>query len=80
MKIQWYGSKDNRSYYVSFDKINKLGFKTKYDAKYGVKEILAKLKKGVINKTPETITLEWYETLEIWKIELDKIISNGRLI
>ncbi len=80
LKIQWYGSKDNRSYYVSFDKINKLGFKTKYDAKYGVKEILAKLNKGIIYKTPETITLEWYETLQHWQNKLDKIISNGRLI
>lgn len=33
------GSKDKRSYKVNFDKINKLGFKAKYDLKFGFKEL-----------------------------------------
>ena len=31
---------DQRNYKVSFDKINKLGFKTKYDLDYGIKEMI----------------------------------------
>ena len=31
---------DKRNYVVSFKKINKLGFKTKYDLDYGIKEMI----------------------------------------
>ena len=30
LKINWYGSKDSRSYFVSFEKIKKIGFNTKF--------------------------------------------------
>lgn len=80
LKIKWYGSKDKRTYFVSFNKINNLGFKTKYDAEYGIKEIVAKLEKNKISKSPETITLNWYEKLEYWKKKIESIELNNRLI
>ena len=62
-KLKWYGDPDHRSYNVSFDKIEKLGFKAKYDLNYGVKEILSKLKNNY-KKKDITITLDWYKQLE----------------
>lgn len=75
IKVQFYGSKDHRSYFVSFNKINSIGFKTKYNPDDGIKEILKNLKKGKIKLEPNTITLEWYQKLEYW----NKIIKNTSL-
>ena len=42
-------SKDKRNYKVDFSKIKKtLNFSTKYDLKYGIKEIVNSLKKNQI--------------------------------
>lgn len=67
IKIKWYGDPDKRSYKVSFKKIKKvLNWTPKWDAEKGIKEIVQKLEKGEIEKTLETITLEWYKELEKW--------------
>ena len=78
--IEWYGDKDIRSYNVSFKKLADLGFKTKYKAEDGVKEILSKLESGELEKTKKTITLEWYSLLSKWHSILQEIDLNGTLI
>ena len=80
LKVEWYGSKDTRSYFVSFDKIYNLGFRGKYRPIDGIIEIINKLDRNLIDLDPKTITLNWYETLEKWKIELDKVLINNKLI
>jgi nucleoside-diphosphate-sugar epimerase len=71
-KIKWYGTPDQRSYSVSFDKINKIGFKTKYNAEYGILELINKFNKNKIEKKSINITLEWYKELE----DMNNIIKN----
>ena len=63
VSIEWYGDKDTRSYNVSFNKIEEIGFKTKLSAEDGVKELVSKLEKGELKKTKKTITLDWYSEL-----------------
>ena len=62
---EWYGSTDNRSYRVSFDKIKKtLKFKPDYTAKEGAKEVWKALKTGVLSPNDlKTKTVEWYKSL-----------------
>jgi hypothetical protein len=71
---EWYGSTDNRSYKVSFDKIAKtLKYKTKYTIKNGAQEVYEALKKGELNPDdPKTITVKWYSHL----LETQKLIRN----
>jgi nucleoside-diphosphate-sugar epimerase len=80
VKIDWYGDPDHRSYRVSFDKIASLGFKTRYGAEEGVTEIYEALEAGKIDKTPKTVTLEWYKELVKWhKIIKDVELYGGIL-
>ena len=44
IKHEWYSEPDYRSYNLTFEKINTLGFKCKYDIQYGIQELLNKLK------------------------------------
>lgn len=62
---EWYGTPDNRSYRVSFDKIEKaLDFETLYSLGYGAKEVYDALKAGEISpEDPRTITVKWYKHL-----------------
>jgi dTDP-D-glucose 4,6-dehydratase len=66
VRIEWYGDPDHRSYRVSFDKIEALGFKARYQAEDGVKGICEALAAGTIDRTAETITLDWYCELTSW--------------
>ncbi|WP_046003930.1 NAD-dependent epimerase/dehydratase family protein [Pseudoalteromonas rubra] len=76
VSISWYGDPDERSYEVSFDKINsKLGWQPRYDVNFGVQEIMKKLKSGELVNTPDTITLNWYKSLIKWH----KIINDTEL-
>lgn len=80
VKIEWYGDPDHRSYRVSFDKIAAIGFKAQYGAKEGVTEIYEALAAGKIEKTPKTVTLEWYKELVKWhKIIKDVELYGGIL-
>ena len=63
VEIEWYGDPDHRSYRVNFDKIEALGWKAGKVARDGALEIHAELEKGTLDKTPKTITLEWYKTI-----------------
>jgi nucleoside-diphosphate-sugar epimerase len=75
VEIEWYGDPDHRSYRVGFDKIEALGYKAKLTAEDGVAEICDALENGKIDKTTETITLEWYKALTKWH----EIIRNTEL-
>jgi len=66
VKIKWYGDADNRSYRVSFDKIEALGFRAEFRAEDGVQEICRALEAGQLEHTPCTITLNWYRRLAAW--------------
>ena len=79
-KIKWYGSKDFRSYFVSFSKIKNLGFKGKYKPSDGMKEIIKKLESKKIDLNEKTITLDWYEKIENWKRIIDNISINDKLL
>ena len=79
-KIKWYGSKDFRSYFVSFNKIKNLGFKGKYKPSDGMKEIIKKLESKKIDLNEKTITLDWYEKIENWKRIIDNISINDKLL
>ncbi len=66
--IEFYGEPDHRSYRVNFSKIEKtLGWHAKRRAKDGAIEIYEKIKSGVLSKTPQTITLSWYQGLIKWQ-------------
>lgn len=80
IKIKWYGSKDHRSYYVSFKKIQKIGFKTKFTPIDGAREIIKNLDKGKISFSPDTVTLDWYNTLEHWRKKLKNMMIKGKLL
>ena len=69
---EWYGSTDNRSYKVNFDKIKEvLKFSPDYTPKEGSKEIFDALTNGNLNTAdPKTITVEWYKHL----------IKNGQFL
>ena len=64
---EWYGDPDHRSYRVNFDKIESLGYKAKFVAEDGVREILERLESGELEKTDKTITLNWYKNLVEWQ-------------
>ena len=80
LKIEWYGSKDKRSYFMSFEKIKKLGFNGNFKPHDGVKEILHYLNKGIITLDEKTITLEWYEKLEKWNEIINNTSINKKMI
>ena len=78
VSIEWYGDPDHRSYRVSFEKIENLGYKAEKVAEDGVREIIGKLERGELAMTDETITLQWYKNLVYWNKKLkDLRISDG---
>lgn len=67
IEIEWYGDPDHRSYQVDFAKIESLGWKAQRNAKDATIEIYDALEAGAIDKTPKTITLQWYQELVKWR-------------
>jgi nucleoside-diphosphate-sugar epimerase len=62
--IEWYGSKDFRSYKVSFRKFKEsVKFKPAYTPKEGALEVFKALKTGKLEESPKTKTVEWYKHL-----------------
>lgn len=77
--IEWYGDPDHRSYRVSFDKIESVGWKAQWRAEDGVAEIVEALESGVTDRTPETITLDWYKALSRFQEILGEVTIDGEL-
>ena len=80
IEIEWYGDPDHRSYRVNFDKIESLGFSAQFCAEDGVKELVEKLDKGELDKTTQTITLEWYRELVKWQQIIHQTEMHGGII
>ncbi len=71
---EWYGSTDNRSYRVSFQKIQKtLGYHVEHTPSDGAKEIYDAIKNKVLDPDdPKTITVQWYKRL----IEMQQFLKQ----
>jgi hypothetical protein len=61
--IEWYGKSDDRSYFVSFKKIKKLGFKCKYDIPFGINELKNAIKNKKIVPKITNYNIKWLDTL-----------------
>ena len=79
-EIEWYGDPDHRSYRVSFDKIEALGYRTEWTAADGVAEICEALGAGTVDRTPETITLDWYKQLVHWQSLIRGVEMYGGIV
>ncbi len=79
-EIEWYGDADNRSYRVTSERIEGLGWRAQYRAADGVREIVAHLEAGTLSRTPETITLDWYRELVGWHARLRALERNGGIL
>lgn len=77
---EWYGDPDHRSYRVSFDRLNGLGFRTRRTVADGVREIVAALDEGKVARTPDTITLDWYKLLIEWRRRIKEVELHGGLL
>lgn len=79
---EWYGTTDNRSYRVSFDKIREiLKFKPEFTPKEGAREVFKALKDGILNPDdPRTITVKWYKHLLEMDKKLREIKINDRIL
>ena len=80
VQIDWYGDPDRRSYQVSFDKVQSLGFEAKYGAREGALEVYQALESGVLQKTPQTITLDWYKELTRWHQIISEVEMYGGIV
>ena len=80
VKIDWYGDADHRSYRVNFAKIEALGWKARLNARDGALEIYDKLEAGTLDKTTETITLDWYQTLSKWHRTIKDVELHGGIL
>jgi nucleoside-diphosphate-sugar epimerase len=79
--VEWYGDPDHRSYKVSFDKIKAiLQWQPRWDASQGAVELVQKLMTGALDKSQQTITLEWYQELEKWRKIIDEIEMYGGIL
>ncbi|WP_164667418.1 NAD-dependent epimerase/dehydratase family protein [Virgibacillus doumboii] len=81
VKIDWYGDPDHRSYRANFDKIEKaLNWEAKYIAADGAQEIYKKLASGTLEKTEQTITLNWYKQLVKWQKIMKQVNMYGGIL
>ena len=80
VEIEWYGDPDHRSYNVSFDKIESLGWKAKLGAAEAVLEIADKLQAGDLEKNAKTITLQWYKELAHWHRVIRELEMYGGML
>jgi len=80
VEIEWYGDPDHRSYRVAFDRIGALGWRAEHTAEEGVSEIAERLEAGTLDRTTDTITLEWYKTLQRWHRIIHKLEMYGGIL
>ena len=79
-EIEWYGDPDKRSYRVSFDRIEALGYRAEWTAADGVAEICEALQAGTVDRTPQTITLDWYRELVRWHRRIHDVELHGGIV
>lgn len=80
VELEWYGDPDHRSYRVGFGKIEGLGYKAGRTARDGVREICGALESGKLDKTTETLTLNWYQELVKWHKIIKEVEMYGGII
>ncbi len=81
IKIEWYGDVDHRSYRVNFDKIATiLKWQPRFSAEKGAKEILTHLVDGTLERSTQTITLNWYKDLEKWHKIIKQVELHGGIL
>jgi nucleoside-diphosphate-sugar epimerase len=78
--IEWYGDPDTRSYRVGFDKLEALGFRAARTVADGVAEICAALEAGTLERTLETLTLDWYRELTRWHAVIREVELHGGIL
>src|SRR4051794_20666299 len=64
VRTEWYGDPDARSYQVAFDRLAALGWEARHGIEVAVAEIAGLLEAGRLERSPRTITLDWYDALE----------------
>jgi nucleoside-diphosphate-sugar epimerase len=79
-RIAWYGDPDHRSYRVDCRKIEALGWHAEHTAQGAALEIFSRLESGALQRTDETITLEWYQQLTKWHRILKEIDLHGGIL
>lgn len=80
-EYEWYGSPDNRSYRISFDRAKKvLKFIPKYTPKEGAQEVYAALKEGKTADSMKTKTVEWYKHLLEMRSFLKQVEIKGNIL
>ncbi len=80
VEIEWYGDPDHRSYHVSFARIQALGWARRHDVATGVRDIVAALEAGTLDRTAETITLDWYRSLVRWHALIKEVELYGGIL
>ena len=80
VEIEWYGDPDLRSYRVAFGKIEALGYRAEKTAEDGVAEICRALDAGTVDRTIQTITLDWYKELLRWHKVVGDIEMYGGIV
>lgn len=80
VEIEWYGDPDLRSYRVAFGKIEALGYRAEKTAEDGVAEICRALDAGTVDRTVQTITLDWYKELLRWHKVVRDIEMHGGIV
>lgn len=81
VEIVWYGDPDKRSYRLSFKKIQeRLGWVPRATVEQGVGEIIDALEKKLIDRTPDTITLDWYKNLVHWHKIIREVEKYGGIL
>jgi nucleoside-diphosphate-sugar epimerase len=78
--IEWYGDPDRRSYRVTSERIEALGWRARYTAVDGVREIVERLEAGTLSRTIETITLDWYRELVTWHARIRELERNDGIL
>ncbi|UCG62760.1 MAG: NAD-dependent epimerase/dehydratase family protein [Candidatus Zixiibacteriota bacterium] len=81
IEIEWYGDPDHRSYRLSFAKIERLlKWRAQSTVERGVEEIIDALDRGEVEKTPDTITLDWYQHLTHWHKIIKEVEKYGGIL
>jgi nucleoside-diphosphate-sugar epimerase len=76
--LEWYGDPDLRSYNIDFTRItNETGWCARQPVTDAIKEILTPLQSGALERTPKTITLDWYKKMALQKsFDLDTLNND----